>query len=122
MHLLADENQHPTFVARLRSAGYAVEWIRETSRGAKDADILRRPDIARLVLITDDRDFGDLIFNRGYPSPQAILYNRMTRAQPDDIANRLVRRLTLGDLDGRMITLTKDGERVKPFPLGANNG
>ena len=122
MRLLADENQHPAVVARLRSEGFDVEWIRETSRGAKDPQILQRTDIGTLILVTDDRDFGDLIFNQGYPVPRAILYNRLNRAHPDDIVNRLLAILVAGRLDGHMITITKDGERIRPFPIGEDNG
>jgi predicted nuclease of predicted toxin-antitoxin system len=117
--LLADENQHPIVVARLREAGFRV--VRGTSPGAKDSEILRRADIGSFVLVTDDRDFGDLIFNRGYPAPRAILYSRLRRIEPDGIAGRLITRLGLAGLNGCMITLTQDGERVRPFPLGAQN-
>ena len=122
MRLLADENQHPVVVTRLRGAGHDVEWIRETSRGATDEAILERVDIATLVVVTDDRDFGDLIFNQGYPAPEAILYNRLNRTHPDAIAKRLIALIERGDLKGHIITITKDGERRKPFPTGVQNG
>ena len=122
MRVLADENQHPVVVARLRNAGYTVEWIRETSPGSIDEVILQRPDINDFVFITDDRDFGDLIFNRGYPAPRAILYNRLNRAHPDAIADRLLVQLTAGGIDGFLTTITRDGIRTKPFPAGASHG
>ena len=121
MELLADENQHPLVVARLRAAGYRVEWIRESSPGTQDEDILARPDIGSVVLLTYDRDFGDLIFNQGLPAPVAILYTRLSRAEPDQIAARLLALLEGGVATGHMTTITKDGERLKPFPLGASN-
>ena len=122
MKLLADENQHPVVVARLRAAGHEPEWVRESSPGKKDPDILARSDIGALVLITDDRDFGDLIFNRAYPAPACILYNRQNRADPNLVADRLLALLAGDDLKGHMITITKDGVRSRPFPIGANNG
>lgn len=121
MKLLADENQHPNVVARLRAEGFAVEFIQESSPGAQDEDILARPDIGALLLLTYDRDFGDLIFNHGLPSPAAILYTRLSRAEPDRIASRLLALLKAGIATGHMITITKDGERTKPFPAGASN-
>ena len=121
MHLLADENQHPLVIARLRSAGYNLEAIKETMSGADDIDILLRADIGSLTLITYDRDFGDLIFNYGLPVPAAILYTRLSRADPTSIANRLLTVLAAGVTDGHMTTITKDGERLKPFPPGANH-
>jgi predicted nuclease of predicted toxin-antitoxin system len=121
MLVLADENQHPFVVARLREAGLAVEWVRESSRGAKDSDILHRPDIGSLVLVTDDRDFGDLIFNRGYPVPAVLLYLRLNRADPDAIAARVLALLEGEMPSGQFITITKDGERKRPFSSGASN-
>jgi predicted nuclease of predicted toxin-antitoxin system len=121
VRLLADENQHPHVVAQLRANGYDVEWVRDTSPGAQDAQILLRADIETLTLITDDRDFGDLIFNKGYPAPYAILYNRLNRAHPDQVAVRLLALLKAGAMAGHIITITKDGERMKPFPFGDAN-
>ncbi|TMJ14891.1 MAG: hypothetical protein E6G94_08470 [Alphaproteobacteria bacterium] len=80
MRLLADENLHPVTVSHLRGVGHNVEWVKETSPGAQDEDILSRPDISELVLVTLDRDFGDLIFRQGFPTPRAILYSRLSRA------------------------------------------
>jgi predicted nuclease of predicted toxin-antitoxin system len=122
LRLLADENMHPAVVTRLRHAGYQTEWIAETSYGATDASILQRPDIGSLILITFDRDFGDLIFNQKYPPPLSILYTRLSRAHPDQIAERLLAALDAGVPAGQMITLTKNGERTKPFPAGAHHG
>ena len=121
MDLLA-ENQHPLVVARLREAGFTVEFIRESSSGALDEEILARPDIGSLVLLTYDRDFGDLIFNRGFPSPAAILYTRLNRLDPERIASRLLALLDAGVPSGHMISIIGDGVRLKPFPAGADNG
>lgn len=121
MDLLADENQHPAVVAHLRNAGHLVEYVRETSPGAADRDILNRPDIGSLLLLTYDRDFGDLIFNHGLPHPAAILYTRLSRAAPDEIALRLLAVLKAGVASAHIITITKDGERAKPFAVGVNN-
>ena len=106
MQLLADEKQHPLIVARLRAVGNDVEYIRETSRGADDRDILLRADVGPFVLLTDDRDFDDLVFNRGYPAPLAILHSRLSRAEPDHIADRLLALLASGVARGHITTMT----------------
>ena len=63
MQLLTDENVHPVVVERLRDAGHATEWIAVSSPGALDSDILNRPDIGSVVLIT----YGD-VRSRNYMS------------------------------------------------------
>jgi predicted nuclease of predicted toxin-antitoxin system len=87
-----------------------------------DRDILQRPDIAALVLVTHDRDFGDLIFNQGLPAPRAVLYSRLPHRASEETADRLIARLEAGGVAGQMITITKDGFRTKPFPIGGLNG
>ena len=120
--MLADENVHAVVVDRLRRAGLDVEWVAESGFGAADQDLLGRPDIAGLIFITFDRDFGDLIFNQGFPVPRAILYSRLGRADPRHAADRIVAVIERGVEAGYMITITKDGERSKPFPAGVEYG
>ena len=122
MAILADENTHRVVVDRLRQAGYVVEWLYETRQGDTDLEILERPDIATAILITNDRDFGDLIFNRQSAAPKAILYTRLPHRDAHATADRLVALLVDGVPAGQMITITKNGNRIRPFPLGASNG
>ena len=81
LKLLADENVHAVVIARLRGKGYEVEAISETAPGLPDHAILARDDIGELALITYDRDFGDLIFNRQHPAPAILIYSRLGRAE-----------------------------------------
>ena len=119
MRFLADENMHKGVVMRLRAAGLDVEWISHSTPGVSDRHILLRPDIGQHVLITGDSDFGDLIFNGGMPSPNAILYVRLAHLLVELTADRLLALVERGGFEGHIITITKDGERRKPFPAGA---
>ncbi|WP_326525632.1 DUF5615 family PIN-like protein [Sphingomonas sp.] len=122
MRLLADENVHGNVVIALRQAGHAVEWVRETAPGATDTNILDRADIAELILITNDRDFGDLIFNKRMPAPFAILYTRTPHRDWEVTAGLLAAELERGVAAGHMTIVTKDGTRRTPFPIGEDNG
>ena len=122
MRFLADENVHPVVVTRLRAAGVALEWVAETGSGCADEAILSRPDIGEIVLITYDRDFGDLIFNKGYPTPLAILYSRLGRVEPRYVADRILALIERGVAERHMTVITRDEERLRPFPLGESNG
>uniref|UniRef100_UPI00345ADE9F DUF5615 family PIN-like protein n=1 Tax=uncultured Sphingomonas sp. TaxID=158754 RepID=UPI00345ADE9F len=122
MLLLADENIHRLVVACLREAGWPTEWIAETSPGASDAVILERGDIGSCVLLTNDRDFGELIFSRNLPRPLAILYSRLPHRSPSLTAERILTLLEAGVPAGHLVTITIDGDRTKPFPSGATNG
>ncbi len=119
MRLLVDENIHRIVVSRLRDADFDVEWIRQSSPGASDSEILGRADIGSLVFVTNDRDFGDLIFNKGLPSPYAILYTRLPHRLPNLTADLLIALLEAGVPAGQMVTMKRDGNRTRPFPSGA---
>lgn len=121
MRLLADQNVHARVVARLRQAGYAVEFIQETMPGRLDEAILARSDIGMLIFITGDKGFGDWTFNKGLPRPNAILLSRLPHPEWALTADRLIACLERGVAPGQMITITKSGDRTKPFPPGASN-
>ena len=65
MRLCANENIPKDCVFRLRQSGYDVLWIRETSPGCPDVSVIDRALAEDRVLITFDKDFGDLVFRRG---------------------------------------------------------
>jgi predicted nuclease of predicted toxin-antitoxin system len=65
MLIIADENVDAPIIAALRTSGHEVRAIAETSAGASDRNVLADAVSANAVLITLDRDFGDLIFGRG---------------------------------------------------------
>jgi len=119
VRLLADENMHAVVIARLQGAGFNVEWVKRTSPGASDTEILSRPDIDEFIFITHDRDFGDLVFNKNMPTPCTILYTRIPHREPGLNADVLIALLEAGVPSGQMITITKDGNRIRPFPTGA---
>jgi predicted nuclease of predicted toxin-antitoxin system len=100
-------------------AGYDVEWIAETTAGLSDLQILDRADIGEHILITYDRDFGDLIFNQNLPRPLALIYSRLGRAEPRYIADRIVQILEAGLSSKHIHVIKKDGIRSTPFPDGA---
>jgi predicted nuclease of predicted toxin-antitoxin system len=121
VRFLADENVHGKVVQSLREYGLDVEWIKESSRGIADPFILRRADIGLLVLITNDRDFGDLIFNKGLPLPHALLYTRLPHRDWQNTADRLIAVIETGVSAGHIVTMTIDRNRTSPFPPGARH-
>ena len=116
--MLADENVHGKVVTALRAQGYRLEWVKEIARGTGDADLLALPDIGELVFITNDRDFGELVLRRLLPHPLAILYTRTAHRDWQLTTALLVAELEAGVFPAHIATLTKDGVRRRPFPIG----
>lgn len=67
MKLLADENLDLTVVARLREAGHQVIAVAEMEPGISDDVVLDRANAEAAMLLTEDKDFGELAFSRILP-------------------------------------------------------
>ena len=73
MRILADESVEGEVVARLRSEGHHVAYVPETSAGIRYDEVLARANAENRVLLTEDKDFGDLAFYYGSRSSGIVL-------------------------------------------------
>ncbi len=62
--ILADEGVDRQIVDRLREAGYRVLYIAELNPGLDDVAVLGRAEQTGALLLTADKDFGELIFRQ----------------------------------------------------------
>ena len=83
IRLLADENVPLASVDWLRAGGFDVASISEDAAGAPDVDVLRMAREEERVLITFDRDFGELVYRHASPVPPGIIYLRVPPASPE---------------------------------------
>ena len=64
MHFLADEGIDRQIVYTLREGGYSVSYVAESSPGIPDSEVLRRSHKREEILITSDKDFGELVYRQ----------------------------------------------------------
>jgi predicted nuclease of predicted toxin-antitoxin system len=76
LKFVADESCPGPIVAALRDAGYDVASVQEAAPGSFDEDILRRSVEDGRIVITQDRDFGELVM-RGAAQAVGVIYLRM---------------------------------------------
>ncbi|MFL6198699.1 MAG: DUF5615 family PIN-like protein [Thermoanaerobaculia bacterium] len=62
MRLVADESVDGPIVERLRAEGHEVLYVAELDPGITDEVVLEQARAAGYLLITSDKDFGELIF------------------------------------------------------------
>jgi predicted nuclease of predicted toxin-antitoxin system len=62
MKFLADENIDRQIVMALRGAGHDVVYVAELDPGITDVQVLDIANREGLLLVTADKDFGELIF------------------------------------------------------------
>lgn len=65
MNLLADESVDRPIVDRLRQDGHTVLSIADLDLSIDDNAVLRLADQNRALLLTADKDFGELVFRMG---------------------------------------------------------
>jgi len=71
--LVADENVDLSIVAALRASGHEVWYVAEESRGIGDEEVLRKAWEETALLLTADKDFGELVFRQGKASAGVLL-------------------------------------------------
>jgi predicted nuclease of predicted toxin-antitoxin system len=64
MTFFADESVDRQIVERLRDDGHEVLYVVELDPGILDEEVLARANEHKAVLITADKDFGELVFRQ----------------------------------------------------------
>src|SRR5438477_3344341 len=90
MQFLANENFPLDVVEAVRNDGHDVAWIRTDAPGSKDPDVLKRAVAERRVLLTFDKDFGDLAFQFGLPATCGIVLFRLQASSSAALAIMVV--------------------------------
>jgi predicted nuclease of predicted toxin-antitoxin system len=114
MRFLLDESAEVKIAHFLESAGHDVAYVlRDFPVGLPDRAILERAHAAQRILITNDRDFGELVFLHRQPH-SGVIYFRLpldtTAAQKIDWLRHLLG-AHQADL-GRFIVIDTNGIRI----------
>jgi predicted nuclease of predicted toxin-antitoxin system len=64
MKILADESVDAQIVERLRQDGHEVDYVAESTPGVTDIEVLNRANELSALLVTADKDFGELVFQQ----------------------------------------------------------
>ena len=85
--------------------------------GASDTVILQKACDDRRVLLTFDRDYGELIFRKQLPSPIAVIYLRFVPNNSKEPAERISELLNSTPCEGSFIVLERDNFRKRQLPI-----
>jgi Domain of unknown function (DUF5615) len=89
MRFLADENFPGAAVTALIEVGCDVVWVRSAAPGMNDPDVLAWATRDERILLTFDKDFGELAKASTLPSTCGVVLFRMPMPKPSDIGPRL---------------------------------
>ncbi len=85
MKFLVDESVDRQVVDRLRIDGHEVQYVAEMDPGISDDIVLNRANQELAILLTADKDFGELVFRQKRISMGVIL-TRLAGQSPDQKA------------------------------------
>ncbi|WP_298920922.1 DUF5615 family PIN-like protein [uncultured Nostoc sp.] len=118
MRFLANENFPLPSVRLLRQVGYDVASVTEDSPGIEDTEVLTRAANEQRVILTFDRDYGELIYRLKLPSPTGVIYLRFRPHTPEEPATLLLNLLQIEGLqfEERFTVVERDQIRQRPLP------
>jgi len=73
VNFFVDESIDRQIVSRLRRDGHAVRYVAEMEPGISDDMVLDLANEEADVLLTADKDFGELVFRQGRLAPDIML-------------------------------------------------
>jgi predicted nuclease of predicted toxin-antitoxin system len=117
MRFLANENVPGPVVAALREHGHDVFWVKESMRGADDPIVLARAQTERRVVVTLDKDFGELAFRSRLPAQSGVILIRLDWKDPEtdnQIATAAL--LSREDWADNFAVIERDRIRIRPLP------
>lgn len=97
MRFLADENFPLDAVKALRQRGQDIVWIRTESPGISDPEVLSRAQAENRILLTFDKDFGELAFKTRLPADSGIVLFRILAPSGSIVAQKVVAAISLRD-------------------------
>jgi len=114
MKFLIDESVEKPIVDWLRDQKYDVMYVAESSSGITDEEVIKLANCESRILITNDKDFGELIFRQGRIT-QGIL---LIRAVNEESSNKLklvkeVLEKAKNKLEGNFMVVNEVGIRIR---------
>jgi predicted nuclease of predicted toxin-antitoxin system len=116
MRLLADENVSRHVVESLRAAGHEVLAVSAATPGANDIEVLASADREACILITEDRDFGELVVRQRLGVRGVILLelDRLSNAAEAALVT-VVATAHADKLAGNLVVIEPGRVRVRPL-------
>lgn len=113
MKLLANENFPKASVLLLRQLGYDITSIGEDNPSIADNDVMIIAQNEQRLILTFDRDYGELIFKFNYKPEQGVLYFRLTNFSPDDPGKIVHQLLSIAKIETSKRLTVYDGETIR---------
>ena len=123
MRFLVDECVISAITQYLRNDGHDVLAVAEITPRAEDTDILSWAVREKRIVVTNDKDFGELVFRSGQTHQGVILF----RLRDESVSNQLRVVASLlsrhsNRLSGYFVVVTDSDVRIHPKTPVASEG
>ncbi len=112
--MIADESVNKNLIIALRKAGLSVLSIAEESAGISDEKIVIQSLIPPRIIISEDKDFGELVYHHKVTVIGVILLRY--RPNEFDIIKELLTTFIeepIEDLHGKFVVITSNKTRIR---------
>jgi predicted nuclease of predicted toxin-antitoxin system len=117
MRILANENFPEEAVIALRKRKHDVAWIRTDAPGSSDQMVIERACSEERLIITFDKDFGELAFRSRLPAACGIVLFRIAAPSAMHVARTAVAALeSRTDWAGNFAVVEEHRIRMRPLP------
>ncbi len=116
MRILANENVPGEIVQALRDRDHDVSWIRIDAPGSVDTEVLSRAQTEDRLLLTFDKDFGELAFRWGLQVSSGIILIRLSAPSPTQLQQSVISALESRDDWAGMFSVIETS-RIRTTPL-----
>ena len=116
MKFLANENIPKRTVELLRAQGIDIVSVLDVATGLSDLEVLEVGNDQDRILLTFDKDFGNLVF-KADAKAKGVLLLRFKPTSPEQIAQKLKALIATGiQLEGQFVVMNE--QRVRISRLG----
>ena len=113
---LADENFPLAAVQRLRRLGWDIVTVEEWSPGTDDVKVAAKAREEGRILLTFDKDFGDICRKSPSAAPDGVVLFRLPGLAAEETVRRITDALTSGkDWRGAFCVVEAKRVRTRPF-------
>lgn len=113
MKFIVDENAGPSVAKWLASVGYEVYSVYDKTPGISDEEILAKAHAENFIVVTSDKDFGELVFKNNLPHKGIILMRLVNESAPNKIKvlHSLLEQMS-DKLPDRFVVVMEGGVRI----------
>ncbi len=117
MRFLANENFPAAGIATIAEAGHDIAWVRTLAPGSKDEEVLAWAVRENRILLTFDKDFGELAWRAKLPAASGIVLFRIPMPPPGRVGSKLASRIAeRSDWAGHFAVIEPQRIRMRNLP------